>query len=764
VLRVGAAMLAVFLVAAAAQRMLHDSADRIRRTELALTRIQSRASAESLLHKRIIDSGRVGSGGRRQLDRLDRQIRASLAYLPATGMEDIHISVNSYQAALAESIDIIARGHRDEAEIHDAEKVDAWFGELGASVDEGLVQQRRIATRTQRLYEAGSLLTLLLACVMVGFLLWRFERARGAAMSARQAAIAESEARFRALVQNSSDVITVLERDGTIRYQSPSALTLFSTDPSELVGTPVAALAERVVHPDDAAAARDFIDGALSGADDGAIEFRMRLADGAWRYVESTLTNSLDDPYVRGVVLNTRDVTQRKTLEERLRHQAFHDSLTHLPNRALLLDRMKIALARRAHEERSLAVVLLDLDGFKGVNDSLGHAAGDELLIQVAERLAECVRAADSVARLGGDEFAFLLEEMHGPDAEYVADRILAALSMPFIIDGKEIFIRASIGIVVSSAGERSPEELLRDADVAMYAAKGEGKNRFATFEPGMRIAVVDRMHLEADLRGAIERDELVLYYQPTVELATGRIAGIEALARWAHPERGLVPPEQFIPLAEDSGLIVPVGRWVLDEACRQTAQWQRRFGVHRGLAIGVNLSGRQLHEPGLVDDIEAIVSRHGLAPNSLILEITESVLMAQTEEVYSTLAGLQALGLRLAIDDFGTGYSSLSYLQSFPIEILKIDRSFVARVAAGPEDSAVARAIVKLAQTLKLDIVAEGIERQDQLDRLLELGCGNGQGYLFSTPVPASELEELLARPGRDAAPVLASAGRSHR
>jgi diguanylate cyclase (GGDEF)-like protein/PAS domain S-box-containing protein len=743
-----AAVVVAFTSAAWAQQSLHERAQRTRQTELALTTLLSRTSQESLLADRALDDRAVSPDRAAQLEQLDREIATSLADLPPGELTaEVALAVRSYQDAVDENLALVARGEIPAARLHDHDKVDLWFQELGERIDHALAAQRAAAANTDKLAARGSLTALLLACLTVGLLLWRFERTRTTAATTRRRVLEESEARFRSLVQNSSDVITVVDAEGTITYHSASWAGIFMRPAEEMVGMAAADLRFDIVHPDDLPALMAAYQRPWEPDEEPRhVEFRIASEPGGWRFIETTVTNSLDDRFVRGLVFTTRDITRRKVLEEKLRHQAFHDSLTGLPNRALLLDRVETALVRRAHERRSLGLVLLDLDGFKAVNDSLGHLAGDELLRQVARRLMKCVRGGDSVARLGGDEFAILLQEMvNRGDARIVAERVLEALSQPFCVESKSLFVRTSIGIVVSSAGEHTAEELLRDADIAMYAAKAHGKNRFEIFQPGMRNELLERVSLESDLRNAIERDQLLLCYQPIVELATGRLKGMEALVRWAHPERGLVPPAEFIPLAEDSGLIVPIGRWVLREATRRVRGWQREFPLEPQLRVSVNVSGRQLEEPDLADDVARVLTELQLPASSLVLEITESVLTRQTPEVAETIERLRAYGVRLAIDDFGTGYSSLGYLQSFPINVLKIDRSFVARVAAGPEESALPRAIIKLAHTLELDICAEGIEETEQLERLVALGCPHGQGYLFSPPVPPSAAVDLL-------------------
>jgi diguanylate cyclase (GGDEF)-like protein len=435
-------------------------------------------------------------------------------------------------------------------------------------------------------------------------------------------------------------------------------------------------------------------------------------------------------------------LTDAKTLSQ-MQHQAFHDALTGLPNRALFLDRLAHALARRRAAASPLAVLFLDLDRFKVVNDSLGHGAGDQILVAVAERLKSCLRPADTAARLGGDEFAILVEDMtRRTDAVEVAERLQQALRAPFEVADREVFVSASIGIASSGDGA---EDLLRDADAAMYRAKGEGKGRYQLFEPGMQAAVLERLELEADLQRAIERNELLLQYQPINDLSTHEVVGVEALVRWQHPTRGLVPPLAFIPLAEETGLILPIGRWVMEHACRQAALWQARRGPEEPLVIGINLSARQLQEPGFACEVAETVRRYALDPPNVVLEITETVLMDDSETIAAQLAELKELGVRIAIDDFGTGYSSLGYLRDFRVDILKIAKPFVDGVGRGAEDSALAQAIIDVGASLGLDIVAEGIELPLQLAKLRELGCGYGQGFYFSKPVDEAGIDRIL-------------------
>ena len=444
---------------------------------------------------------------------------------------------------------------------------------------------------------------------------------------------------------------------------------------------------------------------------------------------------------------NLRLLAERAAQEERFRHEALHDALTGLANRSLLRDRAEHALIRaRRQQQLPLALIFLDLDNFKTVNDSLGHATGDALLVEAARRLLACVRATDTVARLGGDEFAILIEdpvETYG--CRLITERILATLAHPYIIEGRNIFAAASLGVATVGDADTA-DDLLRNADVAMYMAKSHGKGQCVFFEPAMRTVALERMEIETDLRRAIETGQFVLHYQPIVILETGEITGVEALVRWQHPRRGLLMPGQFISLAEESGMIVPLGAWVLREACRQARVWHERFAQREPtsppLAMTVNISARQLHTSQLVVDVGIALEESRIDPHALILELTESVLTEQTPVVLATLESLKSLGVRLAIDDFGTGYSSLSYLQRFPIDILKIAKPFVDEVGKETGRQGLAQAIINLGSTLAVRTIAEGIEQPDQRSQLRALGCELGQGYHFSRPVTAAEMD----------------------
>jgi diguanylate cyclase (GGDEF)-like protein/PAS domain S-box-containing protein len=549
-----------------------------------------------------------------------------------------------------------------------------------------------------------------------------------------------SEERFRSLVRNASDCVVVLAIDGRIRFESPAVERILGYRADDRIGQ----LALATIHPDDRPLADLRLEEIIAkGGSQGTIEFRVRHADGTWRMIEATAKNLLDDPAVDGIVVNYRDITERRALEEQLRHQALHDSLTGLANRWLFLDRLERALDRAERGAQPVAVLYLDLDDFKSINDHLGHSEGDRLLVAVAEELTAATRPSDTVARLGGDEFGILIEAGLA-EAQQAADRILERLGTLQADGRRDVRARASIGIAMQALDGADAEELLRQADIAMYAAKARGGDRHVTYEPILYDATVARMDLKADLRGALERGELHVAYQPIVDLATGSIVGTEALMRWSHPVRGIIPPIEFIPLAEESGEILGLGRWILHAACRDTQAWQLAPG-QAGLTVSVNLSGRQIADPNLVADVGAILAATRLEPGSLVLEITESILVQDSEETMTALRALKALGVRLAIDDFGTGYSSLSYLRQFPIDILKIDRSFVTSLDGTTDSTALVRSILDLSRTLHLQTVAEGVEVAEQRDALRGLGAEHAQGYLFARPMTASGLADLL-------------------
>jgi diguanylate cyclase (GGDEF)-like protein/PAS domain S-box-containing protein len=547
--------------------------------------------------------------------------------------------------------------------------------------------------------------------------------------------------RFASLVRNSSDLVTLIDADTTILFASPSAERLLGVDPDVLEGSSFAEL----IHHDQAARTLEFILGERSGTPE---EITLRRADGTWLDTETLRTNLLHDESVRGIVLTSRDITERKAFLNQLEYHAFYDSLTGLANRALFRDRVNHALSQARRSSNSIAALFMDVDDFKIVNDTHGHAMGDALLTAIAGRLRSCLRTGDTISRLGGDEFAILLEESTDVAPVEVAERIMRALEEPFRIDGHELHVRASIGVAYANGqeGEAATEELLRNADVAMYVAKNQGKGRCEVYQPATHKTVMSRLQLRTDLQHALDNDEFVLHYQPLVTLESGHISGLEALVRWQHPERGLIPPLDFIPLAEESGLIIPIGRWVLRTACREARRLQLLYPQDPPLSMSVNLSAQQLQSPAIVAEVRQALAETGIDPSTLTLEITESAMMKNVDLSVLRLRELRDLRVRIAIDDFGAGYSSLGYIRQFPVDILKVDKSFIDRIDEGEKELALAAAIIDMAKVLNLRPVAEGVERQQQLERLLELGCDSAQGYYFAKPGSQTDGEGHIA------------------
>jgi diguanylate cyclase (GGDEF)-like protein/PAS domain S-box-containing protein len=573
--------------------------------------------------------------------------------------------------------------------------------------------------------------TLLFACQ--AFVLNRVATAQ-AALAGRVA-----EARFSALIRNSADIIAIVGEDGVMSYLTPSAEQVFGQPSGALVGRPIADL----VAVEDRGRLREFITRDLGQAGASAtIEARIPRGADKQRVVEILGTNLESEPTIRARVLHVRDATDRKGLEEQLRRLAFHDPLTLLANRALFRDRVEHALAVSKRSGRGVAVLFIDLDNFKKINDSLGHGQGDRVLRTSAQRLSKCTRGGDTVARLGGDEFAVLLENLNGREAVVeVAARIVEALQEPFAFLGNDLRVAASVGVAFATE-DNGVEELLRNADVAMYAAKAQGKARYVIFVPTMQDAAHKRLEIEAELSRALSENQFQVHYQPIVELRSGYLLGVEALVRWRHPKRGLVAPAEFIGVAEDSGQLIMLGRWVLCQACKEVRAWQHKLPEGGQVRVAVNVSVGQIEQSDLVADVTRALQESELDPGCLVIEITESALMHNTEETLARLTRLKKLGVRIAIDDFGTGYSSLSYLHRFPIDILKIDRSFVERLGSVEDGAALARAIITLGDTLGLEVIAEGIELEHQQRELIELGCVAGQGYYYSRPAMLHELE----------------------
>ncbi len=556
-------------------------------------------------------------------------------------------------------------------------------------------------------------------------------------------AIKSSEQRYRQLGEGIFHQVWTADPDGKLDYLNERALKYFARSNVELLGNEW----QHVVHPDDLPeCVRRWTESIRTG-EIYEIDFRLKRHDGVYRWHKACATCGRDENgnIIKWFGTNT-DIDEQKQSEEKLNYYARHDTLTDLPNRAEFMSHLRMAIERAdSNPMTRFAVLFLDLDRFKVINDSLGHVVGDELLRQIADRLQKYVRPGDVVARLGGDEFTILLNRTGSiADVIHVAERVQRNLSKPFQIDTFEVFTSASIGIIVSDEIMREPEDFLRDADAAMYRAKEAGKARYEIFDREMHAHNLNLLELETDLRKALERGEFALLYQPIIELSTGKVSEFEALLRWNHPRHGLVGPDDFVSVAEESGLIVPLGNWIIKEACRQLGEWQERTSTK--LSVSVNLSAKQLLHPSLIEEVRAVLKNTKLSSNQLKLEVTESTVMEHSERSMSVLSELAGLGVSLSTDDFGTGYSSLSYLQRFPFDRLKIDRSFVDEMGGNDKTAAIVKTILMLGENLGIEVVAEGIETDQQLESLMDLGCRLGQGFLFSRPISAEQVERLLS------------------
>ena len=563
-------------------------------------------------------------------------------------------------------------------------------------------------------------------------------------------ALAESDARYALVAAGANDGLWEWNlEEGTVQF-SGRWRTLLGLEEASLKHTPEAWLSR--IHPDDVDTFCDRFDSHLEGkTSQFEHEYRMKHANGEYRWVQArgiVARRENGDPFL--MAGSQSDITDRKTAEESLTHRALHDALTGLPNRALVLDRVNQALARlERNEEQNFALAILDLDRFMIVNESLGHAAGDELLVSLARRLETKIAPGNTLARLGGDEFAVLLEDFETTDEIRVTIRELQhVISQPISMHGRDVFVSASIGVALGGPGYKRAEEVLRDADLAMYRAKKNGVAGFEFFDEARHRGSVDLLQVETSIRRALENDDILVHYQPIVDLNKGVLTGFEALARMAHPTRGLVPPGEFIPVAEDTGLIVPLGERVLEMACDAASAWQSKFGLANKLSMSVNLSARHLAQENIVNVLENALARSSLPPQDLKIEITESLIMTNPELAAQMLARIKELGVTLSLDDFGTGYSSLSYLRRFPIDTLKMDRSFVGRMDTDDRDMELVRMIILLAHTLGMEVIGEGIESESQVGLLRDLNCEFGQGFFFARPLPEDDAIRMLSAP----------------
>ncbi|MBP3950221.1 EAL and GGDEF domain-containing protein [Bacillus suaedae] len=555
-----------------------------------------------------------------------------------------------------------------------------------------------------------------------------------------QSQIQQQYNRFRSLDKNSSSVNCILSETGEVMYQSPSVEKVLGYKPDEIRRPFIS-----FVHPEDEDMVRARFAYLLAHpTEPQTLDVRLLHKDGNWRIIHVLSNNLMEDPDIQGIVINYHDVTEMRQAQQKIRYMAYHDHLTGLPNRRLFEERVQEELMSAKLESRKLAVILLDIDRFKFINDTLGHAIGDKVLKELAQMLGALVSETDVVARMAGDEFLILIPALTSTDyVETLAKAILKRLEAPIIVDHYELFVTGSIGITIYPESGEDLSHLIKNADLAMYAAKKSKLNSYKLFSPAMERASFKHFELQNDLRKAIHSDEFELYYQPKVRSHTRQIVGAEALIRWNHPTRGIVSPGEFIPLAEESGLIVPLGEWVLENVCKQIRKWEAKG--YPAIVVSLNFSALQMLQKGLVDTVEAILDEHNVAGESIEIEITESLILNDDSDLLKKLEQLRELGIRIAIDDFGTGYSSLSYLTKYKFNTIKLDRSFIHDIHTSPDNQAIIKFIIQLSNQLKMKVVAEGVELEEQLAHLVEMNCDEIQGFLFSKPLPVGQFERLL-------------------
>ena len=671
-------------------------------------------------------------------------------------LEMLRDACADYLAAVNREMVLARTGQFDSAREIDTAAVTPSFRALQKMVDLISDEQNESSQRTALTLRLGFIAAALFSTATMLLYFHRFSaQHRRAELAVVERALAlKNEGRFRTLTEHSTDVIMIADTRGTITYMSPSVQSVLGWKDHTLLGTNLA----RWTHEDDAPLVQAALAAVGAQGRASAIDFRLGHADGRWLDFRCLIRNLVEDANIRGLLLNARDVTQDKRTQEILDFHSSHDPLTELPNRAVFMDRVRMVIERRKrHPGLQAAVLCLDLDDLKVVNDSMGHDSGDSLIVQFGQRLRACVRDVDTVARplevreggvvarLGGDEFIVLLEDLNDPsDAIRVAQRIQAVMAEPFVLHGQEVFKGVSIGISFMT-DDMDARSLIANADVAMYRAKMNGKSRYEAYDHEMQAQINRRLDLEGALRHAVEAREFRLQFQPIVSLTTGRVGGLEALVRWERPGVGLVSPADFIPLAEEIGVIVDLGQWVLLEACRQAARWVPA-SMEPAPYVAVNVSARQFTYPLFVDQVKDALRSTGLDPHRLKVELTEGTAIEDPERALDRMLQLAELGVTLSLDDFGTGYSSLSALRRFPVKTIKIDRSFIAHIHRNSQVAAIVTAICGLARILCMDVVAEGLENVEQLAKLRAISCDYAQGYLLARPLPAEAIPELLS------------------
>jgi diguanylate cyclase (GGDEF)-like protein/PAS domain S-box-containing protein len=723
-----------------------NSADQNRETEAALSRIETRAQEIHTLGWLVTTTQEVSPEAEQQVQAAKRDLSQTAAALrPETYNRDtfdkIRPALANYIQAADRQLQLVRTGYFEDAEDIDFQQVTPQFEALQYQVHDASEKEAKLAEekRFKSRIELATAILLSFGSLILGLLFQR-QAHLGELMRTKQAALEQSEERFRALTEKSTDIVFITDSAAVINYVSPSVKTALGLESESFLGVNLGELVHRDDFPRLAATL------STEKGQQVAVEFRLRHSDGTWLYFECLVRNLLSQRNINGLVFNAREITERKTAEEQLLHNASHDQLTGLPNRVLFLNRLEAIVDRvKRHPSQLAAVLFIDLDDFKVVNDCLGHASGDELIVEFGKRLKGCMRGDGTIARMGGDEFTVLLEEVSDPsDAIRVAQRIHAASTKPFVLNGQEVFKDVSIGIALVAQRE-SAESVLQNADLAMYRAKSKGRGCSELFDAAMQEQVMGRLQMETQLRRALQNDELRLFYQPIVAAGTGRIEGFEALLRWQPKGSDSIPPNVFIPLAEQSGLIVPIGSWVLSTACMQAVSWHRRYPSDQPLYVSINISGRQFSHPSFIGHVKDALEQSGIDARCVKLELTETAAMKDAPSTEKTMSQLHALGVKLSIDDFGTGYSSLSYLRRFAVDTLKIDQSFVSKMEESRENYAIVRTVVALSRSLGLDVVAEGVETLGQLEKLKLADCDSAQGYLFSKPLPAHAVNSLL-------------------
>ena len=738
----------------------HNASDKSRRVQLALARVEAQDNVISALEWELMATREVNEEVFSDFRRARTQLLEARSVLlqgkqASLPLEQFRIACDAYMQAIDREMALAETGKFDEASKLDDSEVDPHFAQLMRSITHATQTYSSIVESTRAHSRQGLIGVAVISLSMIFFFMKLFDRQHRRFVTQR--AIHQLDERFRVLTEHSADLVIVCKRGGAVTYASPSIKAALGIEPEAFVRENIAVR----VHPEDASRLLSLLATVTAAHANPSIELRLAHVDGSWRIFDCLIQDLSRDARVAGLLLNGRDVTDRKHVEQKLAFNAGHDALTQLPNRALFMERLEDVLGRARRKDRRVALLYLDVDGFKIVNDCLGHDAGDLLLNEFGKRLSKCVRRDDlvgralvenapldsdgTVARLGGDEFIVLLEEIKDPsDAIRVAERIHSAMREPFTIHGQEVFKSTSIGIALCS-GNMSAATLVSNADTAMYRAKVNGKSRWEIFDSAMHAQVTERLEMESALRRALELREFRVYFQPIVDVISTKVVGFEALLRWERPAYGLVPPASFIQIAEECGLIVAIGEWVLYEACRAAKTWPEPNAEGDPLYVTVNVSAKQFSYPTFVEQVQQVLRATQIDPRRLKLELTESTAMENTSRTEAVLARLEQLGVRLCIDDFGTGYSSLSSLRRFPVDTLKIDRSFVTSMVSNPQSYAIVCTIIGLARTLQVGVVAEGVETIEQLEKLKRGMCDCAQGYLLARPMPEDSVAGFL-------------------